>query len=184
MNTNFFKKAKIKNLTVTTVLLLTISLTPGLSNAQVVEPWTGSIAGSNLNFSEGEIMKDISNRLNKGEIDGAVRLSKRYIDRLESGRNDGQTNSLIYDAYNALCVSLTAASDFDGAMDACDFAIKHSPKRWHSFNSRGSLNYKTGNYAEALNDYRNAFSLAPKREQFTKIIEHNIKIAESKLASN
>jgi len=181
MNINKIYKIKSSLISVGFILCTVVSMP---SNAQNVEPWTGAAPGSNLNFSEGDIINDIRNRLNKGEVDDAVRMSQRYVDRLESGRRDGQTNSLIYDAYNALCISLTAAGNYDEAMDACNFAINQSPKRWQSVNSRGSLNYKTGKYADALNDYRNALDLAPKGEQITRIIEHNVKITQAKLAAN
>jgi Tfp pilus assembly protein PilF len=88
-----------------------------------------------------------------------------------------------YDAFNALCLSLTADKQFSKAMEACDNAIEHSPKRWQAFNSRGSLNYKNGKFDSALNDYRIALENAPNQSGVKKIIEHNIKISEPRVSN-
>lgn len=165
-------------------LLISFVATPATASAQNIDPWTGSVPGENIDFSQGETLKRIRTLINRGDTDDAVRISQRFVDTLMSGRS-GPTNSILYDAYNALCVSLTSNKQYEDAMKACGSAIDMTPNRWQAINSRGSLNFRTGKYSEALNDYKKALEMAPNRNSdITTVLEHNIKISQSKLSSN
>jgi tetratricopeptide (TPR) repeat protein len=178
------KFSTLKTLTAgASILLGLIGLTNNVQ-AQVVEPWTGAIVGSTIDLGNGGTLAQIRDLINQGKTEDAVRISKKFIQSLEQNKRSGKTTYLTYDAYNALCISLTANKNYSEAMDACNAAIKDNPKRWQAFNSRGSLNYKTEKYAAALNDYKEAQSKAPSSSNITNLITHNIKISQDKIASN
>mgnify|MGYP000409810329 FL=1 len=175
---------KLNKIVIGAGLLLGFVTAPVTATAQSIEPWTGSIPGDNIDFSQGETLKKIRSLINRGDTEDAVRISQRFVDRLTSGRT-GSTNSVLYDAYNALCISLTSNKQYDDAMKACEAAINMTPNRWQAVNSRGSLNFRTGKYTEALSDYQNALKMAPDRNSdISAVLEHNIKISQSKLNSN
>lgn len=166
-------------------ILLIISLVIGpLSYAQEYEPWTGSVTGATVHFGTHESLKSIRRLINEGKTVEAVNMSEVFVNQLARNDRSGQTSQYKYDAYNALCLSLTANKQFEKAITACDNAIEHSPKRWQAYNSRGSLNYKHGKYDNALNDYKMALENAPNQNRIRKIIEHNIKISISRVSNN
>lgn len=155
---------------------------PAIGNAQIAspDPWTGSVAGDNFSFASTDTLTSIKKMLNDGDITGAVRNAKRYVTELERDKRSGKTSRYTYDAYNALCISLTTAKNYTEATEACAAAIKDSPNRWFAYNSRGSLNFKQGNFADAIRDYRMALDNAPKVDSVSTILQHNINLAESK----
>lgn len=177
-------KLKSKNKIVCAAILtgMAISVVPA-SAQNAVEPWTGAIPGDTIYFANNDGLRQIRKMLNDGEIDRAVVFAKAYVKSAESNSRSGETSLMKYDAFNALCLSLTADKQFSKAMEACDNAIEHSPKRWQAYNSRGSLNYKNGKYDSALNDYRIALENAPNQSGVKKIIEHNIKISEPRVSN-
>lgn len=163
-----------------------ISLMCGLPlcKAQEYEPWTGSVTGATVHFGTHESLKSIRRLINEGKTTEAVLMSEVFVNQLARNDRSGQTSKYKYDAFNALCLSLTADKQFEKAIKACNDAIKYSPKRWQAYNSRGSLNYKYGKYDNALNDYKMALENAPNQTGIKKIIEHNIKISISRVSNN
>ncbi len=175
---------RLKNITL--ILSLVIYGLGGfaVSYGQEYEPWTGAVAGSNIHLGNNDNLKSVGRLINQGRTEGAVRAAKRYLDSLTANQRSGRTTSYLYDAYNALCIALTADKQFEEAMNSCNQAIEQSPNRWQALNSRGSLNYKTGNYADALNDYREALEKAPNLTRVRKIIEHNVEISQARVSGN
>lgn len=175
--------SKLKQFAVSAVILLSVSLVPTIGHTQAEEPWTGSVVGATINLGNAGTLIQIRSLLNKGKAELAVTESRKFIKQLARGSRGGKTSRFTYEAYNALCISLTTTGAFDEAMEACNTAIDINESRWQAINSRGSLHYKSGKYQEALADYRRAYELAPELERFNKVIEHNIKIAEAKATS-
>lgn len=164
-------------------IMLAVLITPITSQAQNYQPWTGKVVGATVDFGNNDEMSTIRTLLNEGKIDDAVRLARKAVARFEENRS-GEISRMRYNAYNALCISLTASSDFDGALKACNEAIKQYPESWQAINSRGSLNYKSGNYAEALKDYQTALRKSPEAPHIKQVLEHNVKLSQGMIASN
>ncbi|MDG1708572.1 MAG: hypothetical protein P8H03_07405 [Emcibacteraceae bacterium] len=154
------------------------------SIAQEYEPWTGSTVGASINFGNHETLIHIRKLINQGKIDSAVRESEKFINNLNTLSRSGKTSKYLYDAYNALCISLTANKEYQKAEEACNFAIKDTPNRWQAFNSRGSMNYRNGSFSSALTDYRQALENAPNTKHIKRIIEHNVRISEARVSGN
>ncbi len=175
----YFKKYKM-----TKVLAISAALIVGsasLANAQTaVEPWTGAVAGSNIQMPADTSLETIRRLLNEGKVDRAVNQAKRNIASIERESRSGKTSSLRYDAYNALCIALSAQQNHQEAIAACDEAIKDSPKRWMAYNSRGTANLRMGNYSAALNDYGMALDNAPGSSNIKSVLEHNMEVARNK----
>lgn len=174
----------VKNIILSSLITLSLSLSVTVSYAQEYEPWTGSIVGANINLGNNDTLKNIRRLINEGKTDAAVREAEKFVQRISSPGLAQQTTKYYYDAHNALCISLTAHKEYDRAMNACDAAVQHEPSKWMARNSRGSLNYKMGNFSAALNDYRSALENAPRTKNLTRIIEHNIKISEARASGN
>lgn len=153
-------------------------------SAQNYEPWTGAVVGARIDFYGNETLNTIRKLINEGDTIGAVREAKKLVTRLSQIERGGEETNLKYDAYNVLCLSLTANKEYEEAMKACNEAIMQSPARWQAFNSRGSLNYKTENFNQALSDYKNALDFAPEAPQIIRILNHNIKLAEARINNN
>lgn len=166
-------------------LYIFIGLIIGMSSghAQEYEPWTGSVVGATIHFGTHDSLVSIRRLINEGKTSEAVLMAQTFVNSLSRNDRSGQTVRYKYDAFNALCLSLTADKQFLNAEAACNSAIEHSPKRWQAYNSRGSLNYKNGNYNTALSDYRIALENAPNQSGIKKIIEHNIKISEFRVSN-
>ena len=154
------------------------------ANAQEYEPWTGAIVGANIHLGNNDTLKSIRRLINEGKTSDAVRESQKFINRLEANSRSGRTSSYEYDAYNALCIALTSNKQYDEAKSACNSAIELAPARWQAINSRGTLNYKTGKFTEALADYRNALEKAPDVERVRRIIKHNVEISLARVSEN
>lgn len=181
MSNYTFKLPKLKSAAAGALITIGFFALPAITNAQTAtEPWTGAVAGSNFNVGTNDMLVDIRKNLNEGNITSAVRLSERYIDSIENNSRSGKTTRYRYDAYNALCISLTAQKSYEKALEACNTAIEDSPKRWFAYNSRGSLNYRTGKFANAIKDYRMALENAPQVGDISSLLKHNISLAEAK----
>jgi tetratricopeptide (TPR) repeat protein len=165
-------------------IYISFAISVTISNAQEYEPWTGSVTGATIHFGTHDSLKSIRRLINEGKTTEAVQMSEVFVRQLSRNDRSGKTVQYKYDAYNALCLSLTADKQFVKAISACDEAIEHSPKRWQAYNSRGSLNYKYGKYSNALNDYKIALENAPNQSGIRKIIEHNIKLSQSRVSNN
>jgi len=171
-------------ISVVTFLVLGLGLSAISANAQDYEPWTGSVVGATINFGNNDSLKTIRKLINEGDTVGAVRESRKMVTSISLNERSGKKSSIQYDAFNALCLSLTSNKEYDEAMKACNSAIEHSPRRWQAINSRGSLNFKTSKYSDALADYRNALDRAPDVKSIKRIIEHNIQISEVRNSGN
>ncbi len=149
------------------------------ANAQsAIEPWTGAIPGGNYDFPGNSSLNSIRKLLNEGRVDAAVTFAKRNVASQERDSRSGRTSEGVYDAYNALCVALTAKQSYDEAIEACDKAIDENSNRWMAYNSRGTANLKKGNFSEALNDYNVAMQNSPNTSAIREILEHNRQIAQ------
>ncbi len=175
----YFEKYKM-----TKVLAIGAAMIAGsgtLAHAQnAVDPWTGSVPGSNIQMPGDTSLQTIRRLLNEGEINRAVNQAKRNVASIERESRSGKTSSLRYDAYNALCIALSAQQNHEEAIEACDEAIEDSPKRWMAYNSRGTANLKMGNYSAALNDYGMALDNAPGSSNIKSVLEHNMEVARNK----
>lgn len=181
MRNNLKELLKTKKVLAGFLLVAGLTILPSLSNAQgATEPWVGTIPGDNINLATTDEMSAIRRMLNNQDYVGAVNNAKKYISSLENFERSGKTSQYKYDAYNALCLGLTAQKKYDEAMEACNTAIAEAPARWFAYNSRGSLNFRSGNFAEAEKDYRLALEHAPKINNISEILEHNISLAQSK----
>lgn len=179
---NFLRKSLKSKIAFAGILIASgLTILPLMSSAQQApEPWTGNVPGDNFSFASNDQLRSIRDMLNNNDINGAVNSAKRYVSSLERFERSGQTSQYKYDAYNALCIGLTAQKNYDEAREACDNAIKDSPNRWFAYNSRGSLNFRSGNYADAIKDYNLALERAPNTGHIVEILEHNINLAQSK----
>ncbi|MCP5381308.1 MAG: tetratricopeptide repeat protein [Kordiimonadaceae bacterium] len=181
MQNNLNKMLPAKKALTSFLLVAGLATLPTMSFAQsATEPWVGTIPGDNIYFSTTDEMSAIRNMLNNQDYVGAVNNAKKYISSLENFERSGKTSQFRYDAYNALCLGLTAQRKYDEAMEACNTAIEEAPTRWFAYNSRGSLNFRSGNFTEAEKDYRLALEHAPKSGNISEILEHNISLAQSK----
>ncbi|MDG1708573.1 MAG: hypothetical protein P8H03_07410 [Emcibacteraceae bacterium] len=175
------KNTKFSNLITSAALIFGLSTTFALSQT-AAEPWTGTIAGDTINFSSSNNLTQIRSLLNDGKIDKAVVFATQNVKSIDAESRSGRTSMKRYDAYNALCLALTAQQKYDEAKEACDTAVKDSPQRWMAYNSRGSLNLKTGNYSDSSNDYRIAMENAPSSGNFKSILEHNMNLAQNRVS--
>ncbi len=149
------------------------------ANAQsAIEPWTGAIPGGNYEFPGNSSLNSIRKLLNEGRVDAAVTFAKRNVASQKRDSRSGRTSEGIYDAYNALCVALTADQNYDEAIEGCDNAIAENSDRWMAYNSRGTANLKKGNYSDALSDYDMAMQNSPNSSGIREILEHNRQIAQ------
>ncbi len=176
-----------KLINTTKVFAVSVALIAGsgaMANAQnAAEPWTGAIPGSNYQAPGDDSLKTVRGLLNDGKVDRAVNLAKRNVASYERNSRSGKTSRLRYDAYNALCIALSAQQNHQEAISACDEAIKDSPERWMAYNSRGTANLRMGNYSAALNDYNLALENSPGTTDIRSVLEHNVDIARNR-ASN
>jgi tetratricopeptide (TPR) repeat protein len=174
----------IKKIRATTAIILGLIAAPALSQAQEHEEWTGTNVGTTFDWGNNSSLKDIRKDLNDVKIEEAVRKARKFVASVNNDRRSGQVSESTYGAYNALCISLTANGDYDEALDVCNTAIMQYPKRWQAINSRGSLNYRSGKYDEALRDYQDALSKAPSSSNIQRVLQHNVEISQAKIATN
>ncbi|MDG1996831.1 MAG: tetratricopeptide repeat protein [Emcibacteraceae bacterium] len=177
------KNISLKNIITSAALIFGLSTTIAMSQ-NATEPWTGAIPGDTINLAYFDNLKQIRTLLNDGKANKAVVFATQHINSIETESRSGKTTEHRYDAYNALCLALTAQKNYDDAKEACNTAIKASPNRWMAYNSRGSLYLKMGNFSDSSNDYRMAMENAPSSGSFKTILEHNMELAQNKVSSN
>jgi tetratricopeptide (TPR) repeat protein len=146
---------------------------------------TGSdaVQSSVLQLNQTREVRRIERLISKGRTDEAVRKARKYVIRLSDGRydRDPDINNERYYAHNALCVALITVHEYDAAIASCTVAIALRPNRWTAVNNRGTAHYAAYRFREALADYRRALELAPRDENVTATIDHNIELCEQQL---
>ncbi|MBL4601531.1 MAG: tetratricopeptide repeat protein [Emcibacteraceae bacterium] len=174
----------IKNIP-SVIIFFAFCLLATISNAQQLEPWLGAVVGETIHLGNDNRLSTVRRLINEGNTEGAVREAKKLVTTLKLSKmyRASQRTRYRYNIYNALCISLTSNNEYEDALAACNEAIDSDPHRWHAINSRGSLNYKMGNYTKALTDYQRALNKAPERKRIKRIIEHNIKISEARISN-
>jgi tetratricopeptide (TPR) repeat protein len=177
------KNITFKNIITSAALVFGLSTTIAISQT-ATEPWTGTIPGDTIYFSSGDNLKQIRTLLNEGKVEKAVVFARQNVKSIDGEKRSGKTSMQRYDAYNALCLALTAQQKYDDAKEACNTAIKDSPDRWMAYNSRGSLNLRMGSFSESSNDYSMAMKNAPSSGNFKSILEHNMNLAQNRISPN
>lgn len=176
---NYLYKNKLTKVLAVSAVLIAGSGT--VANAQnAADPWTGAVAGSNIQMPGDTSLKSIRKLLNEGKIDRAVNQAKRNVASYERDRRSGKTSTLKYDAYNALCIALSAQQNHQEAIEACDQAIEDDPKRWMAYNSRGTANFRMGNFSAALDDYNLALENSPGTSNIRSVLQHNVEVARNR----
>lgn len=135
----------------------------------------------------GEIA-EIRMLLQNGKTEEAVAVARKFVFFLsttsESGSGSSSAVSYKYEALNALCVALLASGELDEALEHCDKAVKLRNGDWRALNSRATVHYLAGRYSQALTDYRQALAFDDRSENASIMLEHNIALAEEKLAGS
>ncbi len=117
---------------------------------------------------------EIRGLLNNGNAIDAIDVAETFLDK------PNLPAEYRYAGLNALCIAHSANGERDLAMTICDKAIALIPNRWQAINSRGTIKFMAGHYAEALEDYRKALTLAPDSE----VIRYNITLAEGRVRNS
>ena len=174
----------IRNIS-STIIFFACCLLATIGNTQQLEPWLGAVVGETIHLGNDNRLSTVRRLINEGKTDEAVHEAKKLVTALNLSKmyRASSKTRYRYDLYNALCISLTSNNEYKEALVACNEAIDGDPHRWHAINSRGSLNYKIGNYTKALLDYQSALNKAPERKQIKRIIEHNIRISEARISN-
>lgn len=127
-----------------------------------------------IRFDEPSELRTIRRLLASGEVARAIELSHHLI-------ASDPSPSIRYAGYNALCASLSAAREYNAAIEACDSAIRIQPGHWMAYNSRGSVRLVTGQPAAALEDYEYARKAMPPSHASVEIVDYNIALARAAL---
>ena len=95
-------------------LYIFIGLIIGASAAQAqeYEPWTGSVSGATIHFGTHDSLVSVRRLINEGKTTEAVLMAEVFVKQLSRNDRSGQTVRYKYDAFNALCLSLTADKQF------------------------------------------------------------------------
>jgi tetratricopeptide (TPR) repeat protein len=126
---------------------------------------------------------DIRKLLQQGQTSQAVAKAREYVASLQHFQ-DAEGRVLRYFALNAFCAALTKAGELPQAIATCSAAIDLIPARWQALNNRGTAYFVSGDYTQALQDYRRALSSQNEAGAATEIIQSNIRLAESRLAAS
>lgn len=166
------------------ITFLTILIfVPTVSNAQTSQS-TGRSAGTAQTFNNNEYdtIKRIRDHINKGEYERAESRSVRIIRSEDRNNRSGMSNTGLYkEAYNALCVSLTAQQKIEEAMTACDTSIDLSPTHWESLKTRATLYYMIQDFSKSLTDFELSLEHAPENEELANALKQNIAVVQSKI---
>lgn len=141
----------------------------------------GKYPGNVIWFTEPREINDIRLLLQAGKKQLAVEKSRSYVARMVQVPGFEALVRLYY-GLNALCSALTSIGDLSEAIDTCSDAIEIYPARWQAINNRGTAYYVSRQYTQAMQDYKQALNIKPNAGRATEIIQHNIKLTETKLA--
>jgi Flp pilus assembly protein TadD len=130
-------------------------------------------------FDQPHEITDIRLLLQEGEKERAVEKARAYVASLENV-DGAEARRRRYYALSALCAALTSIGRLDEAIDSCSQAIALYPTHWQALNNRGTAYYVSGQIDLALTDYRQALSQVHGSETLTKLVQHNIGLAEAK----
>lgn len=171
-----------------TAIIITSYTVPGTAEAQTGSRIKQSASPETILWvSAPKEIGQIRRLLQDGKVDKAVRVARQFanyvISSVEGVAGVGAVHSYEYAALNALCVALSSAGKPDEAVRECDRAISRSRHGWQAYNSRGTAHYLAGRYSQALVDYRQAHKFQ-RRDDLRELVEHNIALAEARLAGS
>lgn len=130
-------------------------------------------------FNEPREITDIRLLLQNGKKQEALTLAREYLRKLH-GIAGMEAKVLRYYGINAMCVALTSNGELHEAITTCSRAINMFPTRWQAINNRGVAHYMSGNFDQALKDYNLALTHVQASKPLTKLIQHNIDLANAK----
>lgn len=133
-------------------------------------------------FGAGNEIGEIRTLLQDGRNKKALKVARQFVNHLK-GSQSFNSSAAQYYGLNALCVALTVNGKLDEAVRVCDKAVALDRTNWQAFNSRGTAHFVADRFEDALRDYQQALRLDPESADNTGLIERNIGLAESKLAS-
>lgn len=173
-------------------LACALALSVSASLAQERVDRTGSRLGSDstprsvYHFEPPGEVRRVRALIARGETGAAVELARDYLESLDSSVSTGNMPAALrrYYGLNALCAALTKHGEVEAAVEACSEAVDLYPSRWMALNSRGSAYFARRDFGQALVDYRRALELAPDNEGVVAMLEHNIGLAEQRIAAS
>lgn len=151
---------------------------------------TGSRVGSDatkrtvVEFGSSSEVRRVLSLLEQNRTAEAVEFARDYLESLSSTVTGSGTPVARkrYFALNALCVALTKDGRPDEAVEVCTDATELAPSQWIAFNSRATAHYSARRFELSLEDYRRALEVAPDEAGIVETLEHNIALAEGRLA--
>ncbi|MDT8397265.1 MAG: hypothetical protein RQ899_01455 [Pseudomonadales bacterium] len=124
-----------------------------------------------VRFDEPAEIAAIRASIARGEMGEAVAMA-------ESMLAADPTIAIQYFGNNALCVALSAAKDWEGALAACNKAVRIRPGYWMALNSRGTVQLMTGRHQQALADYQKALQALSADSLEADVVRHNIALVD------
>ena len=103
------------------------------------------------------ILKEADSRLNKGDLDGAIRLCNEVINL--QGNTIPREVCMV--AFGMRGIAYQKKGEFERAISDYDEVIKIDPKHAAAFNNRGIAYKEKGDFERAISDYDEAINLYP-----------------------
>ena len=133
--------------------------------------------------SEIDVIRDL---IQAGDYDAATEFARTHVENVRDRASlDAEriSETILYDALNALCIALAVSGQTDEALTTCSEAIAGAPRRWSAWNSWGTTYFVRENYEAAFDDFARAFELAPEDPDLVDTLEWNIKLARDRIAA-
>jgi Flp pilus assembly protein TadD len=169
------------------------ALTAGLAGPQAgAQERTGTHLDSSaarpavLHLNRSSEIDAIRNLIQAGDYDAATELARTHVEHVRGRASlDAEriSQTILYDALNALCIALAVSGRTDEALATCSEAIAEAPRRWSAWNSRGTTYFVRENYEAAFDDFARAFELAPDDPDLVDTLEWNIKLARDRISA-
>ena len=86
-----------------------------------------------LHLNRASEIDRIHGLIDRGNLEGAVELAQAHVENLRSMPAIGDaevSQTVFYDALNALCIALATTGRTDAAIETCSEAIRTAPRRW------------------------------------------------------